>query len=106
MMGNKAELYFEQTEDLYNQDFKKHTVMLAFVDQKEDWTDKNIKKYRKKIRYSVKTNIVIASSDKLNLLTDYQELFFNRNWDAEVCDSSFIDKVKEKLCEHVKEWEM
>merc|ERR1712079_317148 len=40
MMANKAKFYLNQVSDLYNKNSTKHTVMLTFVDQKEDWTEK------------------------------------------------------------------
>merc|ERR1712066_728219 len=97
MMAQRTNYYIRQITKMYNKDYHKHTVLITFVDHKGEWSDRNMKHYRKA---SPGSSVVVASSENMRLLTADQTLFFKRDWSDE-CDMKFYADLRDKLCASV-----
>ena len=101
MLNMKVDQYFETGNVLYNPNLK-HTVQLTFTDQQDDLEAKGISTDSYGSNFN--SNIVVASSENMNSLTDSTENFIEHDWSKD-CDQKFYNILKKTICASVADFE-
>jgi hypothetical protein len=102
MLNMKVDQYFETGNELYNSDNLKHTVQLTFTDQQDNLAKIGVNTDSYGSNFN--SNIVVASSQNMRVLTGAEEDFIKHDWST-ACDHKFYRTVKKSICASVAAFE-